>query len=68
MQDRVLTIAREKAKAEGHNPDTYRIDVVEEAQVWKVVFSPKAERTRGGGFHIQIAKDSLSVKKVIYHQ
>lgn len=71
MEEKVLTIAREKARKEAHNPDTYQIDVVEEPRIWKVIFSPKVEgtkRIRGGGFEIQIGKDSLQVEKIIYYQ
>ena len=68
MNEKVLEIAFEKAKEKGEDPDTYDISIVEEAEIWRVEFVPKAKDRFGGGFRVEIGKDDLEVKRVVHYQ
>lgn len=68
MNEKVLEIACEKAKEKGQDPDTYDISIVEEPEIWRVEFLPKAKNRFGGGFRVEIGKDDLEVKRVVYYQ
>lgn len=64
----IESISIDYCKQLKHDPSLYRIDVVEEPNIWKVNFLPKDESIMGGGFQLKINKTNLRVIDVVFFQ
>jgi hypothetical protein len=67
MRDRAVEVARQEAINMGDDPDRYEVRIQEDADSWRVVFTPR-ERVRGGGFEVRVDKVTQQVREVLRYQ